>query len=462
MKTNRSYRLLGVAGVLALAACSSLLDVKNPNNVNQSDLSNPASAASQASGVLASVSRAWGQILTPYSVATDELTWIGSRDAWQSLDQGTISEPTNEFVDAAYFYVGEARWWSDETIKRLSGFDAASTLPDRNDLARTYLSAAIIYTMIGNLFDNFPIGSDRTTAAAPLGAAKMDSVYKVAIAYATSGLAIAQATGNKDLQLALTAERATARYYLALWAKLNPAPSTVPLATPLVNDAGAVADANAALALATTLGVPDWRFQFHYDPTTISTDIGFEVNERLEMRIGSAYVYPLCTVSGCATGGKTVAVDSLRLKDPLDNKADPELTRLLLNNADGFLKHTRFGPLTFLSARELHLIVAEAALAAGDNTGFQNAINAERAVDGLTAYTGAGPTALAMLQYERQRNLFLQGKRLLDEYRFGTNADLWQGGSEAIADPGTFLPITISERIANSFCLADPASCGGR
>ena len=462
MKTNRSYRLLGVAGVLALAACSSLLDVKNPNNVNQSDLSNPASAASQASGVLATVSRAWGQILTPYSMATDELTWIGSRDAWQNLDQGTLSEPTNEFVDAAFSYVGEARWWADETIKRLTGFDAANTLPDRNDLARTYLSGAIIYTMIGNLFDNFPIGSDRTTAAAPLGAAKMDSVYKVAIAYATSGLAIAQATGNQDLQLALTAERATARYYLALWTKLNPAPATVPVASPLVNDAGAVADANAALALATTLGVADWRYQFHYDPTTISTDIGFEVNERLEMRIGSTYVYPICSVSGCATGGKTVAVDSLRLKDPIDNKADPELTRFLLSTADGFLKHTRYGPLTFLSARELQLIVAEAALAASNNAGFQAAINAERALDGLTAYTGVGPTALAMLQYERQRNLFLQGRRLFDEHRFGVNADIWQAGSEAITTPGTFLPITITERLANSFCLAAPASCGGR
>src|SRR6266480_4578582 len=130
MKTNGSHRLLGVAGVLVLAACSSLLDVKNPNNVNQSDLSNPASAASQASGVLASVARAWGQIITPYSVAT--------------------AEPTNEFVDAAFFYVGEARWWADETVKRLNGFDAANTLPDRDDLARTYLSGAIIYTMIGN------------------------------------------------------------------------------------------------------------------------------------------------------------------------------------------------------------------------------------------------------------------------------------------------------------------------
>ncbi|OLD47922.1 MAG: hypothetical protein AUI63_03590 [Gemmatimonadetes bacterium 13_1_40CM_2_60_3] len=290
----------------------------------------------------------------------------------------------------------------------------------------------------------------------------MDSVYRTAINYATSGIAIAQATGNQNLELALTTQRAVARYYLAVWAKLNPAPATVPLANPLVNDAAAVADANAALALAAALGTPDWRYQFHYDPTTISTDIGFEVNERLEMRIGSAYVYPICTVSGCATGGKTVAVDSLRLKDPVDNRADPELTRFLLNNANGFLTNTRYGSLTFLSARELHLIVGEAALAAADTTGFQNAINAERALDGLSAYTGVGPTALAMLQYERQRNLFLQGRRLIDEYRFGANADLWQAGSEALADPGTFLPITISERIANSYCLANPTSCGGR
>jgi hypothetical protein len=34
-------------------------------------------------------------------------------------------------------------------------------------------------------------------------------------------------------------------------------------------------------------------------------------------------------------------------------------------------------------------------------------------------------------------------------------------GSEALTTPATFLPITITERISNSFCLADPASCGG-
>jgi len=464
MLTNRASRLLGVALVIALAACSSLLDVKNPNSVTEGDLNNPKSAANQANGALASLARAWGQILTPYSMATDELTWIGSRDAWQNLDQGTISEPTNEFVDAAFFYVGEARWWDDQTIRRLNGFATSGLLADTNALGRAYVYGALTYTIIGNLFDNFPIGSSRDTAAAPLGATKMDSVYKVATNYATTAITIAQNISDKPLQLDATAARATARYYQALWAKLNnPPPSAVPLGSPLVNDAGAVADANAALALAATLKVPDWRYQFRYDPTTINTDIGFEVNERQEMRIGGVYVYPNCITSGCSSGGKTIDVDSIRLVDPIDSIPDPELTRFLLDPKDGFLTNTRWGPLTFLSARELHLIVAEAALAANDTTGFRNAINAERTFDGLTAYTGVvgQPTALAMLQYERQRNLFLQGRRLFDEYRFAVNADIWQAGSEAITAPGTFLPITITERLANGFCLAAPASCGG-
>jgi len=71
-------------------------------------------------------------------------------------------------------------------------------------------------------------------------------------------------------------------------------------------------------------------------------------------------------------------------------------------------------------------------------------------------------TALDLLKYERQVNLFLQGRRLSDEYRFGIPADIWQPGQEALTLPGTFLPITNSERLANPACLADPSSCGGR
>src|SRR5207244_9034464 len=93
---------------------------------------------------------------------------------------------------------------------------------NRDDLARSYLYAAIIYVTIGDQFNNFPIGSDRRTAAPPLGRDKMDSVYRVAIANTTSGIAIAQATKNKSLELALTAMRARARQAKAVWTLLHP------------------------------------------------------------------------------------------------------------------------------------------------------------------------------------------------------------------------------------------------
>src|SRR5436309_15951780 len=137
MNTTRVAALLLVAGA---AACSSLLDVKNPNNVNESDLSNPASAATQANGVLSSVARAWGIVLTPYAMVTDELTWIGSRDALQSLDFGRESEPTKEFLDAAFPYVGEPRGWSSRPSKRREGFAPATGWRDTSNLNRRYFS----------------------------------------------------------------------------------------------------------------------------------------------------------------------------------------------------------------------------------------------------------------------------------------------------------------------------------
>ena len=318
-------RRLAVLLLVGMPACSGLLDVKNPNNVNESDLNNPASAASQANGALSSLARAWGIVQTPYAVATDELTWIGSRDAWQTLDQGTISEPTNEFVDAAFPFVGEARWYADATIKRLAGFAARGVLPDTTDLTRVYLYGALAYIMVGDMFNNFPIGSDKTNIAPPLGPANMGQVFDTAIAYATRGIALAQATGDQDNELALTAARAVAKYQKALWALFpHPAIAGPPPAAPLINDAGptgATADANAALALAATLGVPDWKYRFAYSVNTVTTDIGFEVNQRLEMRIGAVYVYPDWYIWGeCATEGpaalqKAVGKPKLKVKE---------------------------------------------------------------------------------------------------------------------------------------------------
>ena len=82
------FAALLIAG-LALAGCG-ILDVENPNNLIEDDLSNPAAAEPMANGVEAAVTRAVSYITAPYSVGSDECTWVGSRDAWGQLDAGAL------------------------------------------------------------------------------------------------------------------------------------------------------------------------------------------------------------------------------------------------------------------------------------------------------------------------------------------------------------------------------------
>jgi len=434
----RSRTLAWLSAAAFAAGCSGLLDVENPNNVNIDNLSNPAAAGALASGALSATARAFGVVLTPYSEATDELTWIGSRDAWSDLDQGSLSGITNEFVDAAFPQVGQARWLSDEAIKRLRAFDSAGVLPNRGDLARSYLYGAIAYVTIGDMFDDFPIGSDRTQAAAPLGPANMAQVYDTAIAYTTRGIAIAQATADTAMLRNLTAMRARARHAKGVWQKLNPFTAAT-LTSPLINDAAAVTDANAALALAAAAS--DWRYQFNYSSSTVNNSIGFEVNQRLESRFGDLYIVP---------SADNKRADSIRLRDPIDGVRDPVLTATIAE----FVAGVQYGSLTVVSTREMYLILAEARLAQNDSVGAATFINNIRSLNGLTPYdplNAAHPRALAMYQHERRVNLFLQGRRLADHYRFGVPADKWPLTAEARLQPGTVFPITNTERLANCY-----------
>jgi len=452
MKTNittSAARVTMLVLAATLVACSGLLDVKNPNNVNANDLDNPAAAASIANGALSAVARAWGRVLTDYATVTDELTWIGSRDGFRELDVGFLTNPTNEFLDADFPYVGEARWLSDLAIAKLEGFRTAGTLKVADDLARSYLYGALAYAMIGDMFNNFPIASDRQEAAPPLGSANMAQVYDTAIAYATRGLALAQGT---NLRAALTATRARARWSKVVWSKLHPVGPGVPAGGPWVNDGAVNTDAAAALGLA---GTTDWKYRLAYSSSTVDNNIGAWVNSRQEMRVGNAYVNRAVT-----------PVDTLR--DPITNAKDPEVVRALVefkgNAATQF-----YASLTVVSARELYLILAEAALAAGDtllNTGqFVTNINAVRALNSLTAYdvtNAAHPRPAAMLKYERKSSLLFHGRRLHDLYRYQERADMWQTAvpmAEAVQRPGILFPITLVELLANPYCVSSVAAC---
>ena len=306
-----------------------------------------------------------------------------------------------------------------------------------------YLYSGVIYVTVADLFDNFVI-SNRRDAAPPIGEADMIQLYDQAIQKLDTGLEIARATESTGLEADIIAMGARAKFARAVWEKLNPSGS-IP-ADPLVNAPGAVEDARAALAMVD----PDYKLQFEYGPTTISNQLASWINSRQEFRFDTTYAVPN------TSGTKVVAA---RLEDPIDNVPDPVLQETL-TEFGAFSETTQlYPPLTIVSARELRLIIAEVALATGDEAEAVAQINAVRALDGLSPYAGQIPL-MELLVHERRVNLFLQGRRLADMYRFGIQDARWLDASDAVTMPGTFFPIVDEELKSNCF-LTNPPTCGG-
>ena len=416
-------------GFLTLTACENLLDVENPNSLVQDDLQVPTAAAALANGSLATTQLGVAEAVMLHSAASDELKFTGSRDAWIQMTDGDLRDPANEFSDAAWGPVSEGRWMADEAVRLLSGFDAEGFLTNRDLLARVHLYSAIMRTYIADMWEDFAF-SDRQEAAPPVGEANMLGLYDDAVTSLGSALAIARATGNAALVQNIIAQRARTRHARAIRAKLTPAGSTP--AEPLVNDAGANADALEALAM----GADNWQFRFIYSSSTVSNTWGGFVNERLELRPSDSYVVP-------TENDKQVA--SIRLEDPIDGVPDPALTAII-NEAT---TARNWPPITLVSARELLLILAEAELVAnGDTPVFRDYINRVRSVDGVSEYTGQIP-AIDILRHQRMAGLYLTGRRLADHYRFGTQSPLWIPAGAAATRPGTLFPIAQIERTSN-------------
>jgi hypothetical protein len=134
-----SKRAAALSAAALLAACSGLLDVENPNNVGEDALTEPGAATAMANGAGATVTRALTAILSPYGAVTDELTYVGSRDAYGYADQGEVSDPFNEFADASFPEMAEARWTTATAVARLKAFSDSASLEVPNDLARALL-----------------------------------------------------------------------------------------------------------------------------------------------------------------------------------------------------------------------------------------------------------------------------------------------------------------------------------
>jgi len=422
---------------IALASCQVFsTEVKNPNAVTEDAIATASAAAtSLVNGLYGAVNAAGSQIVGTSGAAADELTWVGSREYWNLLDVGDVGDPLNEYTDGQFPYVAQARWLGDYVIPKLEGYDREKTLRNRGDLAQAYFLTATIYTMIGESYEDFVISSNRTEAGAPVGEANMRIMFDSAVKYLDKGLAVAQASSNTPLTQRILGMRARAKFSRAVWTSLR-APRGFP-AQPLINDAGANADATAALA---AMGSPNYRYRF--DVITQNNggyfSTGSETNSRLEIRAGSRYIIPNAAGTRPLDG-----VAGIRLLDPVSGQPDP-VTLANINECCRLASTANVG-WTATSAKEMNLILAEAALATGNTAEFTARINAVRAVDALPAWAGT-PSAREILIHERAVSLFLQGRRLNDHYRFQVRADRW------VATRGLkpcFFPISYNERQQN-------------
>ncbi|MEQ9414413.1 MAG: hypothetical protein RIF39_11310, partial [Cyclobacteriaceae bacterium] len=313
MKNRKIYKskILKVLTVLlafSIFSCSGILDAENPNSLVEANLDNPSAAGPMVNGSEAAVTRALANILLPAAIAADEVVWSGSRDAWQQLNLGQLTDFENEFTDGAFAYVGEARWWSKEVVDRLEGFVADGVPVNDVLLVRAYMYAAIIHITIGDLYDDFAL-SDKETSGPAVGTANMSSFYDTAIAYL-------------DKAVALDATNAGANGLLARahWSKAARVKAKArDGANALINNAAA----NAAAALGGDLVMV-------VDGTTPDVigglAFGSEVNNRKEQRLSSLYVVndPATgnSVNGFGAGGTVSPANSISLMDPIDGTPD--------------------------------------------------------------------------------------------------------------------------------------------
>ncbi len=417
---------------LSLGACN-LLDVNNPNNLVEEAIRREAAANAVVNGSQALVASAVSQIWQPYLVASDEFYWIGSRDAWLSLDQGFISDPSNEFTDGAFPSIAQGRWMADEAVEILEEHAAESpSSAITADLARAHLFSGIIHMIIGEVQEDFA-ESDKTEDGPPIGPTNMYQMLEEAVSH----LDKAVASSSGDVRMQALAVRARAKQSLEIWHKIKPSIAS----NPLVSSSSAAADALEVIGLAGGV-TADWNYNFHYSATTVGNSMASWVNDRKENQVD------LQLVNVTAAND----IDDIKLLDPIDGVKDPALQMRISTFKDGAFnsKGSVYSPMTLASTRLMHLIAAEHELASGNNAGFTTHINHVRAMDGLTPYSGQ-IAAIDILKHERRVNLFVMGLRLGDMYRFKITDPKWQSAGDALSKPGTLLPITLVEVRSNCY-----------
>lgn len=402
--------LLG--SVLAIGACSSLLDVDAPSRIPAENLDDPTSAPLLLAGAIGDFECAFGSYAVMSGLIGDELI-----DATQTADRWPYDrrevQPSdrrygeNSCVSlGVYTPLSTARWDAENLISKLNGWTDAQVANRAAMITTMQAYSGYAHLLLG---EGFCEGVLLDADLKPGGVATRTAMLQRAEERFTQAITSAQASGNTDILNMALVGRARTRLDMG-------------------NKAGAAADAR----LVTANYVKNATFSTLADRR--ENRVNRENNTSQNVSIGVPY-------RNMTFGG--VADPRVRVTDTGKNASDG--TRIWVQN-----RYTSLAsPIPIATWTEAQLIIAEV-------DGGQTAvgiINALHTRAGIPAFSSTDPAAIQQqVIEERRRELFLDGHHLGDILRYNlpltppAGTPYPKGGSYGNA---SCLPLPNIERINN-------------
>lgn len=402
MKTTIQAGLIGL--VIAASACD--LTVSNPGPVADEALDDAAAHQALVNGMGRALSRALGYIAYTSAVASNEVVSAGHRNPAQlgitPRQAVGILAPDLEESNDHWRFAQQARWVAEDGVRRIR--ESLGTEFEKSALAAQAL------VQVG--FANRLLGENMCEAVFDGGPIEPRIKYfERAEAAFTEAIAVAGAAANAPLVNAALAGRASVRAWQGNWA-------------------GVVADAE--------------RVPSGFVQRTLYSSTEIEMYNRIfAANVTTARAH---SVAGTffdayykATGDKRTPWST----DPAFPKGTADVLWYFQTKFT-----SRGAPVNLASGREMRLLRAEASLRAGDWQSALSAINSLRIEAGVATVAATGTAETwTMLGRERSIELWLEGRRLGDLFRF--KRDAVPGSFENMTDRDTCFPIGVSELDAN-------------
>jgi len=383
--------LLAMASFSSACNLDEILEVDIPGKVDADALDNPALAQVLVNSVIGDVECAWNNYTAAATHHSDE--WIPTSGNLNMRNWGQRKIEASDAIMATgdcaanygiYTPLHTARFQSEDVFTRLAGFENVEDATDMQAQVRAWGGFALVG--LGEGFCSMAIdGGSRMTPADVMG---------VAEAKFTDAIALAQSSGNTDIETMATVGRARARLYLENWA-------------------GVIADAASVPAgyekVATRSGAEPRRYnavlEFLDNPDDETSKHGSIADHFRDLTVSAA--------------------GELTQNDGTPDPRTPVQTRGELGFDFATIHYftdkytSRADPVPVATYREAQMYLAEAYARTNDLASAVAVIDARRAAAGLPAWSGGGSATqdevIQAVINERSRELFVEGGHRLND-----------------------------------------------